>query len=497
MLDTLNRHLMHPLMAWREGSQHLRHLRTVQQTQFDPPDVIRARQLAALKAQLWHAWETVPYYRAAWTRADVHPSDVRTLDDLKAFPIVTKADIRRHNRALVSSAFDVAQLRVKRTSGSTGVPLTIYCDEPAMQWKTACTIRSDEWSGYRLGQRVAKVWGNPEYRQFGLKGRLRNHFFDRAVYLDTLDLTDERIAAFARSIRRHRPGLIFGHAHSLYLLACSLKKSGVGDVRPNGIISTAMILHDWQRAVIESVFGCKVTNRYGCEEVSLIASECAEHNGLHVNADSVYTEVAEPASEAPPPNPSLQGGEQDLRTREAFRESEEASRALTPSLQGGGRGGGASGAGPLLVTDLCNRAMPLIRYQVGDVVVPSNRACPCGRGLPLIERVEGRDADYVVTPAGHLISGISLTENFAVLIPGTAQVQIVQESVTQLRIRLVTDDTFGDPSRRKIADLVRDTFGEGVQHDVELVDAIPQEPSGKYRFCISKVARERLEAMSV
>ncbi len=163
-----------------------------------------------------------------------------------------------------------------------------------------------------------------------------------------------------------------------------------------------------------------------------------------------------------------------------------------------GRGAGGVGLpGKLLVTDLSNRAMPLIRYQVGDVVVPSTRLCKCGRGLPLIERVEGRDADYVLTPAGHLISGISLTENFAVLIPGTAQVQIVQESVTLLRIRLVVDDAFGDLSRRKIADLVRDTFGESVRHDVELVDAIPQEPSGKYRFCISKVARERLEAMSV
>ena len=449
MLDFLNRHLMHPLMAWREGSQHLRHLRTVQRTQFDAPDVIRARQLARLQSQLHHAWDTVPYYRAAWTKAGVHPSDVRELADLEAFPVVTKADIRRHNQALVSSAYNISRCRVKRTSGSTGVPLTIYCDEPAMQWKAACTIRSDEWSGYRLGQRVAKVWGNPEYRHFGLKGRLRNRFFDRAVYLDTLELTDVRIAAFAATIRRQRPGLLFGHAHSLYLLACSLKKSGVLDVRPSGIISAAMILHDWQRSVIEHVFGCKVTNRYGCEEVSLIASECEEHHGLHVNADSVYTEV--------PPD--------------------------------------ASGA--LLVTDLCNRAMPLIRYQVGDVVTPSARACACGRGLPLIERVEGRDADYVLTPAGHLISGISLTENFALHIPGAAQVQIVQESVARLRIRLVVDEAFGDASRRKIAALVRDTFGDTVRHEVELVDAIPQEASGKYRFCISNVARERLEALSV
>ncbi|HVK12604.1 MAG TPA: phenylacetate--CoA ligase family protein, partial [Gemmataceae bacterium] len=81
--------------------------------------------------------------------------------------------------------------------------------------------------------------------------------------------------------------------------------------------------------------------------------------------------------------------------------------------------------------------------------------------------------------------------------PGTAQVQIVQESLTELRIRLVPDDAFGDESRRKIGELVGATFGTGVRYEVELVDAIPQEPSGKYRFCISKVAREHLEAMSV
>src|SRR5262249_53713471 len=160
---------------------------------------------------------------------------------------------------------------------------------------------------------------------------------------------------FAATIRRHQHGLIFGHAHSLYLLACSLKKSGVTDIRPNGIISTAMLLHDWQRTLIEQVFDCPVTNRYGCEEVSLIASECELHQGLHINADSVYCEVT----------------------------------------------GGSHGK--LLVTDLTNRAMPLIRYQIGDVVVGSDRVCRCGRGLPVLERIEGREADYVLTPSGSLI----------------------------------------------------------------------------------------------
>jgi len=445
MLTYLNRHVMHPLMASRCRSKHLEYLRYLEQTQFDPPEVVRARQLAALKVTLKHAYETVPYYRAAWRKAGVHPTDVHSLADLEAFPILTKNDIRRHERALISSCYDAAKLRVKRTSGSTGVPLNIRIDEPAVQWKTACTIRSDEWSGYRLGQRVAKVWGNPDYLHFGWKGRLRNYFFDRAIHLDTLNLTEERITAFASQLRRHRPGLIFGHAHSLYLLACSLRKARIDDIRPNGIISTAMPLHDWQRTVIERVFDCPATNRYGCEEVSLIASECELHQGLHVNSDSVYVEASD---------------------------------------------------GPTLITDLANRAMPLIRYQVGDVAVGSKRICRCGRGLPMLERIEGREADYVLTPTGNLISGISLTENFALLITGAAQVQIVQESLRRIVVRLVPDDSFGPASRGQIADLVHETFGSNVDYDVELVDAIPQEASGKYRFCISKVGRDHLQAMS-
>jgi phenylacetate-CoA ligase len=441
MLDSINRHLMQPLAAWKNGSRHLGYLRELKKTQFDSPETIRHRQLTMLKVILNHAWNTVPYYRKAWTDSGIHPRDVRSLEDSQHFPIVTKADLRGREEQFLSSQCERENLMVKRTSGSTGVPLTIYLDEAGKQWKYATTLRSDEWSGWRLGQRVAKVWGNPEYRQFGWRGRLRNTLLDRAVYLDTCHLTDERVEDFFNILRRRQPGLIFGHAHSLYLLAGRMKP---GELRPNGIISTAMPLHDWQRRKIEQVFDTKVTDRYGCEEVSLIACECERHHGLHINSDSIYVEIE--------------------------RRDE-------------------SHTGNLIVTDLTNRAMPLIRYRNGDVVTLSDRVCECGRGLPLIEKIEGRDADYVVTPSGALISGISLTENFALKIAGTAQMQIVQETVTHLRIRIVPAAEFGEDSRRQIAGLVRDTFGDGVRHDVELLDAIEQEPSGKYRFCVSKVAR--------
>src|SRR5262249_21301964 len=200
-----------------------------------------------------------------------------------------------------------------------------------------------------------------------------------------LKMTDADLAAFAVRLKRRPPGLIFGHAHSLYLLAKFVECHGPAGIRPRGIITTAMVLHDWQRRVIEVVFACPVTNRYGCEEVSRIACECERHAGLHINSDGVYVEVL-----------------------------------------AGGRPAADGEPGAVVVTDLVNRAMPILRYKVGDVAALTKRRCECGRGLPLMERIEGRESDYVTTELGELISGISLTENFAMQVPGVAQMQIVQ-----------------------------------------------------------------------
>src|SRR4029453_11479653 len=128
------------------------------------------------------------------------------------------------------------------------------------------------------------------YRRLGWRGRVRNAVLDRATYLDTLQMTEAALASFARELKRRPPALIFGHAHSVYLLAQYVRNHGPAGIRPNGIITTAMVLHDWQRRVIEDVFRCRVTNRYGCEEASLIASECEEHAGLHVNPHGLFGE---------------------------------------------------------------------------------------------------------------------------------------------------------------------------------------------------------------
>jgi len=453
-LAPITRQLIAPAWAAWERSPYLRHHRQLLRTQFEPPEVVRSRQWQRVESLLMHAYRTTRFWRSRLQEAGLEPGRIRSFEDYRVVPILTKTDLRSRKDEMLSELYRGAKLQRKRTSGSTGVSVEVLVDDAAQQFKRGCTLRCDEWSGWRLGERVAILWGAEENPRRGWRAWLRNALLERATYLDTLRIDEASMGRFVAALRRRPPGLLFGHAHSLYLFAQFLQVRGGPGFRPHGIISAAMVLHDWERSLIEEIFQRPVTNRYGCEEVSLIACECKQHNGLHINADGIYLEILRPDG--------------------------------TPCAPGE--------PGMIVVTDLVNRAMPMIRYQVGDMGALSERQCPCGRGLPLLEKVEGRIAAYVVTPRGEFISGISLTDHFNTLIPGVFQLQIIQEEPDRFVFRIVKDDDFGPHSLAKLQSLVAERFGPGVRYECEFVDGIPREPSGKYRFCISKVQKSFVRA---
>lgn len=443
------RRVIAPLWALKDRNPFLRHYRTVMRTQYDPPDAIRSRQGEALRKLVRHAYQTTRFWKDRFDQAGLRPEMVTSLRDIQIIPLLTKQDLRVHGRELLSNRYPPGSLMRKATSGSTGVPIEVWVHETRQHWIQACVRRADEWSGWRLGERIGAVWGNPEYLKHGWRGYVRNALVDRTCYLDTLKMNAETMRRFLTAMCRRPPSLLFGHAHSLYIFAKFAEAESKNVFRPRAIISTAMVLHQWERRFVERVFRCPVTDRYGCEEVGLIACQCENHMGLHVNADCVYVELLRPDG--------------------------------TPAVVGE--------PGMIVVTDLVNRAMPILRYVVGDMAVWDERPCPCGRGLPVLKRIEGRVADYVITPRGELISGISLTENFAVLVPGIAQLQIVQKKPDYFLFRIVKAEDFGPASLAKIQALVAERFGEGVSWQCEFVQRIPPEPSGKYRFCISEIPK--------
>lgn len=294
--------------------------------------------------------------------------------------------------------------------------------------------------------KVAAIWGNPPIANT-LKKKLRNFLLDHFIYLDTININETSVKYFIEQWHKERPQVLFGHSHSIFILATFLERLGVETLRPHGIISTSMQLLDPERLVIERVFGCRVINRYGCEEVSLIACECEKHEGLHLNIDHVVVEflrddgtVAKPGEEA-----------------------------------------------NIVVTELINHGMPLIRYRVGDMGVSSDRKCSCGRGLPVMERVTGRRADFLKRHDGSLVAGVSLVERTLTAIPGIEQMQLVQDRIDLVKVIIVKDTRFDDTAEQWLRSELQLIFGDGTDIHLSYVAALDQTSSGKYRFSICNV----------
>lgn len=445
------KHIVLPLWAKWERSPYLEHLKYLERSQYFSIEQIRDIQWQKIKKLLDHAYKHCAHYRKSFEKAHILPDDIRSFEDYRSVPVLTKPEVSQYGEEMMAPGVD--RYRPFLTSGSTGRPLKGYRDKNSSEILRAAGRRSELWAGYDLGERIYCLYGNPEKELKGLrklKSKLRRKLLQRTEILDMLQLSEESMMKFAQLMRRKPPSLLWGHAHGLYLLARFLEKKGVDRIRPKGIYSAGMVLHDWERKKVEEVFHCKLQDRYGTEELGLIATECKEQQGLHINTDCHYVE---------------------------FLEND--SRPVAPGERG-----------LIIITDLTNMAMPFIRYKLEDVGVPSAKECPCGRKQPLIERIEGRVADFLITPEGKLVSGISLTDHFAGHIPGVAQIQLVQEKPDLIVLNIVKSYDFGHESDSAIQRLVKDFFGDRMRFTYEFMEKIPQSPSGKYRFTICKVKHE-------
>ena len=430
------RHLLLPLWAALTGSSLLRDLRRFRESQRWPEERLREHQWRGVRAMLHHAHARSPFYRARFAALGLEPGDVRSLEDYARLPLLTRDDLRQGGRRLLASGLDPARLERKRTGGSTGVPVELWWDRAAAQTKHALTLRHNGWAGFHVATPRAALWGDVQPRR-GLQRRLKGFLYARTFALDTLRMDERSLLAFAGRIRRSRIRHLFGHGHSLYEFARALRERGEAGLELAGVISSAEMLPPEERRVVEEVLGAVVFDRYGCEEVGIIASECEAHQGLHVAAEGLLVEVLD--GEGPEP-------------------------------------------GRVVVTDLVNRATPLLRYEIGDLASLRPGRCPCGRTLPRLGHLTGRASDFLHAPDGRRVSGISLLDTVTIHIPGLRQVQVVQERLDELTFRVVRDERFGPESLRLLAEGVTRYFGPAMRHRVVLVDRVERTGRGKYQF---------------
>jgi phenylacetate-CoA ligase len=267
------------------------------------------------------------------------------------------------------------------------------------------------------------------------------------IILDSFDMTNEKMFDYYRQFQKYRPKIIIAYANSIYLFARFLKENNLRPVKLNGIISSAEKLSADKRKLIEEVFGCRVFDRYGSREVGLIASECEEHEGMHINMDGVFVEF--------------------IRNGKPCKENE---------------------PGNITVTDLYNYAMPLIRYDTGDIGSFTDKKCSCERGFPLMNCVEGRTADFIIINE-KMIHGEYFTHLFYG-VRGIKQFQLIQETENYIIVRIVKDKDLDIADIMTIKNKIKEFCGEDMNVCIDFVDKIPLPKSGKFMFTISKVKPE-------
>lgn len=435
-----------PLHEKLKGHATVAVRRSLEESQWWAPERLNELRLERLRRLLTRAGQRVPYYRELFASLGFDPRCLASLDDLRRLPFLTKEIIRANTERLkAEGASGLARLN---TGGSSGAPLVFWIGKERVSHDVGAKWRATRWWDVDIGDREIVVWGSPI--ELGAQDRvraLRDRLF-RTKLLPAFEMSEAKLDGFVAAIRDFHPRMLFGYPSSLAHIARHARDRGVrlDDIGIKVAFVTSERLYDHQRETISSVFGCPVANGYGGRDAGFIAHQCPQ-GGMHMTAEDVIVEIVGANGEVLP----------------------------------------AGQSGEVVVTHLATSEFPFIRYRTGDVAVVSEERCACGRGLPLMKEIQGRTTDFIVAADGAVMHGLALIYVIRDL-QGVENFKIIQESRDLTRVQLVTGNAFRDADLEIIRCGLMRRLGAGVRVEIECVDHIPAEASGKYRYVVSRVA---------
>lgn len=437
------------------GLRFAENLADLERRQWYDQEAILQVQYEKLRRTVWQAWKHVPYYRGMIDLLDLKPGEIRNAEDLRRLPIIHKLLVRKHSNEFESTLYRNSKLlHVVHTSGTSGNALKICVDVDYLMMEKAYVWLQRKWCGVSPGDRSAQFTGQPvvplsrKKPPFWIYDRSEN----RTIY-SLRHMSARNLEAYARHLVTFKPELIVGYPTAIYFVALSLIENGIDTVRPRGVFTASETLFTHQREVMERAFGCKVMDLYGQAEFTGMIIQCEEGN-YHTQEDYGVIEILD-----------------------------DNGRRVQPGTMG-----------RIVATGLNNMAMPFIRYQSGDMAVPKDGPCPCGRCGSLIEQITGRIEDVIRTPDGRLLSRLDFVFKE---IPFVHEAQLIQERLDLLRVRLVPRGDFAAAEEVKLVKILQEHTGMRMRIEFDVVEEIPRLPSGKFRFVISKVPIEFGGAMQV
>lgn len=444
LYDIAYKHLISPLRT-RRFAPHLRSRLEANKRLLESEDLssIVSQRLNNL---VQHATRTCPFWTRRFRESEIDPAKVESLEDLRRLPLLEKSDVRECRAELLSTAIDLPMPDM--TGGSTAAPMQFYRDSECLAERVSNEWLFFSWYGRQPHDRWGHIWGSQ--RDLGetasFKSRLRSRLLERAIVLPGNKLSPQLIDRFLISIRKFRPSFLHAYSQAAFLVGRYVLESGQSAPPVRATTVTAEPISEMQRQVIDRAFHCRTYSIYGTREFGMIAAESPLEPGLQVNPLNALVEVLRPdGSSAHPGEP-----------------------------------------GQVVVTDLLNRAMPLIRYRIGDVA--STRE-PGKLGLPRLDLVGGRETDFIVTPEGRFVSGASLT---LITAPGIAQLQYRQDLERRLTVNYIPTADFNTAALLELERNLRDVIGPEMSYEFNAVDSIPLLPSGKLQYVHSEISRKHM-----
>ena len=426
----------------RFGGDYRKHEKGYQEREKFSPEKWEEYQQQCLKELLAICLEQVPYFRGTWsesTRLAVKNGDLRGL------PLLEKDAIRVNPGLFMRQDINPFPKFVFHTSGTTGTPIvSTYTLSELRNSMALREVRSANWAGVSFKDARATFSGRmvePDPKQE--KSLYRYNAVEKQVYFSAFHLKPQTAHLYVDALKKHKVKWMTGYAVSFYLLAKFILDQNLKVPPLKAIITTSEKLTDEMREVMQEAYQCRVYEEYSTVENALFASEC-EHGRLHVSPDVGIVEILRPDG--------------------------------TPCQPGE--------IGEVVTTCLMRSYQPLVRFRLGDLAAWDPEPCPCGRQMPVIKEVVGRIEDVVTGPDGRQLvrfHGIFVDQ------PNVIEGQIIQESLTNITVKIVPTPGFNKDDIRDVQNRIHQRLGNQVDVSVELVEAIPRTATGKFKAVISDV----------
>ncbi len=409
-------------------------------TQWLNDEQLKILQFRLLKQVVTHAYESVPYYRNKMMEIGFRPDDIQNLEDITKLPILSKNDIKSADGRLLSRRFNKIFLRTAHTGGTTGERLTLKRDLRSIANEHAFVRRQFDWAGVglydRCGYLMARTVAPPS------KKVDKPYVYDAATKLLTLStyhLSEAMVPTYAKAITNYKIKALVTYPSAAYVMAkgCLNKKI---ELPIKVVLTTSETLDSAKKQMISEAFKCKVYDFYGSAERVCYIYTC-EHGSYHIIPEYGLTELIP----AQPPN------------EDCYR---------------------------IIATGFWNMAMPLIRYDTGDLVQPSERKCECGRAFPVIKKIIGRESSILTTPSG-LVFGASTVEAimetilFKMQDMPVLEGQVIQKSCDHMTLEYVPLNNFSNKDEDKLKSLVRECFPHDFTVSIRSVEKITRTTTGK------------------